>query len=339
VLLGDVLELRHGPPRKALARAIPVVERLGRALGEGELIVVAGNHDHALVEPWVATQALAEPPAALGLEHLIGAEEASPMLAMLARRAAPAQLRAAYPGLWLRGDVYATHGHYLDCHITVPTLERLAISLAARVLGRPPAAIASVEDYEAVEGPVLALAEALARYETAGSALNGTTTARAWRALAGDSAGSPASVSRALRKAILTGGFGLAVAALNQAGMGPYRADVSGAELRRAGLEAIGQVAARLGLGEVDLIFGHTHRAGPLAGDDLAEWTTPTGTRLANCGCWTFGEFLRDSGSSENPYWPGSCIVVEQQGPPRLERLLADRSWGELTGGLRPGRG
>ena len=43
------------------------------------------------------------------------------MLAQLADWAAPARVRVAYPGLWVRPDVYATHGHYLDCHLTMPT--------------------------------------------------------------------------------------------------------------------------------------------------------------------------------------------------------------------------
>ena len=30
----------------------------------------------------------------------------------------------------------------------------------------------------------------------------------------------------------------------------------------------MGEVAARLGLGDAYVIFGHTHRAGPLPGDD-----------------------------------------------------------------------
>ena len=46
------------------------------------------------------------------------------MRALMAEWASPARVRFAYPGLWLREDVYATHGHYLDCHLTVPTVER-----------------------------------------------------------------------------------------------------------------------------------------------------------------------------------------------------------------------
>ena len=53
VLLGDVLELRHGPRREALAAARPFFEDLGRVLGGREIVLLAGNHDHALVEPWL----------------------------------------------------------------------------------------------------------------------------------------------------------------------------------------------------------------------------------------------------------------------------------------------
>ena len=42
------------------------------------------------------------------------------------------ELTLAYPGLRLRPDVYATHGHYLDLHLTVPRLE----SIAASAMGR-----------------------------------------------------------------------------------------------------------------------------------------------------------------------------------------------------------
>lgn len=65
VLLGDVLELRHGPIRDAMVAARPFFEDLGRALGEGELIVTCGNHDHALVEPWLAARSYISEPVPL----------------------------------------------------------------------------------------------------------------------------------------------------------------------------------------------------------------------------------------------------------------------------------
>src|SRR5712692_2666831 len=149
VLLGDVLELRHGPPREALAAAREFFEELGRALAGRELVVVAGNHDHAIIEPWLSRRGEQVLPAALELEQLIAPAEASPMLQRIAEWASPARALAAYPGLWVRADVYATHGHYLDCHLTVPTLERISVGAMSRLLGRHPESFQSVEDYEA----------------------------------------------------------------------------------------------------------------------------------------------------------------------------------------------
>src|SRR4051812_8208627 len=54
VLLGDTLELRHGPARDALAAAEPVMRAIGDALGAGATVtILAGNHDHALVAGWL----------------------------------------------------------------------------------------------------------------------------------------------------------------------------------------------------------------------------------------------------------------------------------------------
>src|SRR5881275_2226143 len=78
VLLGDLLELRHGPPREALAAARSFFEELGRALGGGEIVVVAGNHDHLLIEPWLAQRGEREDPPPLGLEQLIEPRDAPP---------------------------------------------------------------------------------------------------------------------------------------------------------------------------------------------------------------------------------------------------------------------
>ena len=134
ILLGDVLELRHGPPREALAVARPFFEALGRALAGRELVVIAGNHDYPLMASWLACRDQLEDPGRLQPEQLLPAEQASPMLHQLAEWASPAHLTAAYPGIWVRSDVYATHGHYLDCHLTVPTL---ASACGGRLRRRP----------------------------------------------------------------------------------------------------------------------------------------------------------------------------------------------------------
>lgn len=326
VLLGDVLELRHGPRRDALAAARPVFEELGRALDGREIVVVAGNHDHALVESWLRGHDEREQHVPLGVEQRFSAQEASSMLATLAQWAAPAKLSAAYPGLWLREDVYATHGHYLDCHLTVPTIERLGIGVTGRLLRRPPARFASVEDYEAVSAPVFAWIDAVARQAPTRSALNGQSTVRIWRALGGDRANGHRAPS--LRGRLLAGAFPVAVAALNRAGLGRYHSDISPDELRRAGLRAMGEAAQRLGVGNRDayVIFGHTHRAGPLPSDDPAEWTGPSGVRLVNAGCWTYDHYFLSGTPKRSPYWPGGSVLVEDSGPPVLRRLLDGHS-------------
>ncbi len=345
VLLGDVLELRHGPRRDALAAARPFFEDLGRAFAGREVVVVAGNHDHALVESWTGRRDESPTLEPLELERRFSPAEASSMLATLAEWAAPARIIAAYPGLWLRDDVYATHGHYLDCHLTVPTLERLGIGVTGRMLRRPAETFSSVDDYEAVTGPVFAWIDAVARQAPTGGALNGQSTVRLWRALGGDrstsgrsaldrdavdgSAGLAglAALAPALRRRAIAGAFPLAVALLNRTGLGSFNADISGPELRRAGLRAMGEVAARLDMGDAHVIFGHTHRAGPLpgdvaAGDVAGEWVGPGGARLLNAGCWTYDLHFLTGTPGESPYWPGGAVLVEDDGPPRLLRLL-----------------
>jgi hypothetical protein len=357
VLLGDVLELRHGPPREALAVARPFFEELGQALAGRELVLVAGNHDHALIEPWLAMRAELPEPRPLGLEQLIEPAEASPTVKRLADWAAPARVQFAYPGLWLRPDVYATHGHYLDCHLTVPTIERLSVGVMSRLMGRPASTFKRVGDYEAVTAPMYAWRHAVARDASTGDALNGMGTVHAWRALSGSGQGRNAArngaragararvavVAANLRTRVLVHGFPLAVAALNRAGLGPLNAEISSGELRGAGLRAMGEVAGRLGLGDAYVVFGHTHRAGPLPGDDAYEWigrrhagagTTGSehaGARLVNVGCWTYDAIFLTRKRGESPYWPGTCALIGDAGPPELRRLLLDREYDELS--------
>jgi hypothetical protein len=142
--------------------------------------------------------------------------------------------------------------------------------------------------------------------------------------------------ARAFRRRALVTGFPLAVAALNRAGVGPLRADISGTELRRAGLQAMGEVAARLGLGDAHVVFGHTHRTGPLDGDAEQEWRGPAGARLVNCGSWVYATIFLDSARPSNPYWPGGAVLVEDGAPPRVLRLLGEHSREQLAPARQP---
>jgi predicted phosphodiesterase len=314
VLLGDTLELRHGPVRDALAAARPVLQAIGTAMGDAQVVLVSGNHDHRLVAPWLEARGEAGPPPPLGLETSAG-PDASPATAEIARMLGPASLRVAYPGVWLHDGVYAMHGHYLDRHLTMPTVERLAAGTIARVLGARLDEAAAPDDYELVLAPMYALLDAVAaRLPDDRGASHSDVSTRAWRALA-------ASRHRPVRTRLLGGAFALAVAAVNRAGIGPVRADVSGAELRLAGLRAMGAVVARLGIDARHVVFGHTHRAGPLPGDEPADWALPGGARLVNTGSWVY-ERVHVGDRHGGPYWPGGAVEVDDGREPQAVRLL-----------------
>jgi predicted phosphodiesterase len=333
VLLGDALELRHGPMREAMDAARPFFEDLGRALAGRELVIVAGNHDHALIEPWLTRRGEEHEPPPLDPEQLLEPAQVSPALERIEGWVSPARLRVAYPGLWLRPDVYATHGHYLDCHLTIPTLERLSLGAMARLLSKPASVFECVDDYEATVAPVFAWRDTVARDAHTGAALNGAATVSAWSALRGGRARDirdRAGAVRWLRSRAIAAAFPVAVAALNRAGVGPLCTEVSMAALRRAGLEAMGEVAARLDLGDAYVVFGHTHRVGPLPGDDEQEWRGRRGARLVNTGSWTYAPIFLSTVAGEGPYWPGTCVVVGDDGPPVVERLLLDRTHTQL---------
>jgi hypothetical protein len=317
VLLGDVLELRHGPIRDALSVARPVVSALGDAIGDGgEVVIVPGNHDHHLAEPWLERRARKHAPPPLGLESAVD-WRAGETLATLARWLGPANVRAAYPGVWLRDDVYATHGHYVDRHTTVPMFERLGAGLMARIVREPPEGPRSAEDYEATLAPVYAWIHAIA--QSGGPDLGASShgaSAQAWRALATSTRRS------SLRRRALIAGFPALVVAMNRARLGPVRADVSGTELRRASLVAAGEVAGRLGVDADHVVFGHTHRAGPLDRDDGLEWRAATGSRLVNTGSWVHEPSFLGDRPEQSPYRPGFVVTLDDDAPPTLRNLL-----------------
>jgi predicted phosphodiesterase len=318
VLLGDVLELREVPVRDAAALARPLLEAAGAALGaEGEIVIVPGNHDHAILGPWFDERLGRPDPPPLGLEQRIAPEDAGPLARTLAAAAGPARVSFAYPGLRLRDDVYALHGHYADLHSTIPTMERLFAGAMMRWAAPfTPGERATPDDYEACLAPIYAWIDALIQYARPGIIhANQGASARTWARMTHGR-------RRSLRARLLTVGFAGAVEALNRAGVGPLRRDLSGAALRQGYLNAIGEAVRRLGIEADHVIWGHSHRAGPFPADDLSEWRTPTGARIHNTGSWVHQRHFLTDEPGGGPYAAGTAILVEDDGPPVLRRLL-----------------
>jgi hypothetical protein len=317
VLLGDVLELRQGPVREALAGARDILGEIAAALGPGrQIVIVPGNHDHHLLAAWLERRAGTSAPPPLGLQSAVVWQAGDP-LATVVGWLAPAEVEVAYPGVWLRPDVYAMHGHYADRHTTVPTLERLGAGVMARIVDEPAGGPQRAEDYEAILAPLYAWMYALA--QNGGAALGAGShgaSAHAWRAL------SERGGRRGVRRRTLVAAFPAVIATLNRAQIGPLKADLSAAELRRAGLRAIGAVVASLGVRAGHVIFGHTHRAGPLAGDDRSEWRTSAGAALINTGCWVHEPSFLGRAPQRSPYRAGFAVRLDDDQPPELVNLL-----------------
>jgi hypothetical protein len=318
VLLGDVLEMRHGPLRGALSGSEPVLRELGDAMGAGrEVLIVPGNHDHMLLRRWFERRGCALEPSPLGLESEVDWAPGEP-LAAVAGALAPARVRVLYPGVWLRGDVYASHGHYGDRHNTAPIMERLGAGLMARFVPERDGGPKRAEDYEATLGPMYAWMDALAqgRAPQLGGG-QGSLQVAIWHELT-KSDGRPS-----VRRVALRAGFPMLIGALNRARLGPLRADVSGPELRRGGLRGFTEVLSRLGVKARYALFGHTHRAGPLPDDRDAEWAGPDGTLLVNAGSWVREPNFLGPEPSTSPYRSGFGVLLSDgEEAPELRNLL-----------------
>ena len=331
VVLGDGLELREAPHRDAAALAAPFLAEAGAALGPGgELLMLAGNHDHGLVAGWIDARLQSEPSGFLGLSEPVEPAAAGPLAERIAELVAPARLALAYPGAWLRDDVFALHGHYVDLHSTVPTFERLAAGAMARWVVQLPERGARPDDYEAALAPIYAFLHQLTqRSDHASVSAGASASARAWVAMAGEGR-----ARHPLRAAALGTGYLAGIAALNALGLGPVDRDLSGESLRRGGLRGIREVLRRLDIAAPYAIFGHTHRSGPWPRDDPGEWVTEAGTRVLNTGSWIYQPHFLSGTPNASPYWPGTAVALDDDGPPRLIRLLGDRGHAELR---RPG--
>jgi hypothetical protein len=317
VLLGDIVELRNLPVGPSLARARPFFEELGEALGDAEVTLVPGNHDHRLAEPLLDDLSIAGDPT-LGLEHHHVPSGAAVLIDEWLGRA---RLKIAYPGVWLREDVYATHGHYMDVHLALPRAECVAAATMVRLSGQLPNR-ATPNDYERVLRPIYGFAYGLAQVLPVKRRRNGPFE-KAWEVLAGERA------ELSLKAKAARTGFPWGIRALNGLLHAEFEPDVRPAAIFRSGVEAAVEMAMRLGIDDVQVITGHTHRGGPLP--DEPEWSLPRGGRLHNTGSWVFASAFHQPGTPPNSYWPGTVTWLEDDDPPRRVRLLQKHSHGQMT--------
>jgi hypothetical protein len=97
------------------------------------------------------------------------------------------------------------------------------------------------------------------------------------------------------------------------------------------------EAVRRLGIPAHHVLFGHTHRAGPFPHDAPGEWRSGE-VLLANSGCWVYESTFMGTVGAASPFWPGACVVVEDDGPPELVRLLDDLAPAELASLVREAR-
>ncbi|HET7121403.1 MAG TPA: metallophosphoesterase [Solirubrobacterales bacterium] len=317
VLLGDAVELRTLPLGQSLERARPFFEELGAALGDVEVLLVPGNHDHRLAEPLLDELSIAGEE--LGLEQLHS--PTSGPAAMLDSWLGPARLRVAYPGVWLREDVYATHGHYMDAHLRLPRAECIATATMIR-LSRPVPLNAVPRDYERVLRPIYGFAFGLAQALRLPRRRGGNRFERWWEILSGEAE------ELSLRARAGKAAFPPGIAGLNRLLHSEFEPDVSVEAISRSGVAAGLELATRLGLGGASVITGHTHRGGPLPGE--GDWELPGGGRLHNTGSWVFSSAFHQPGTPPNSYWPGTVTWLEDEAPPRRVRLLHGHTHADL---------
>ena len=331
VLLGDVVELRDLPLGAALEEARPFFTELGEAFAGREIVLVPGNHDHRLLGPWLERSRSEERPAER--DEVVDAPH--PAVRSIEGWLGDARLEVRYPGVWVRDDVYATHGHYLDSHVTMPTIERLTVATIDRLGGRPTGRRSTPHDYEQVHAPIYDLIFDLAQ---GGRSLNGRArdgkppAMRIWELMGGASGRARTLQGRLLGSAVIPA----ALRGMERAGFGSFTRDFSSGEIGRAGVDAMHDVVSNLGIGADFVVFGHIHRRGPLLGDDGRNASDPAwvrgGTTLLNAGNWQYVEGLMGRAEPGSPFWPGSMVVVEDEGEPELVELLSEVSRDVLSG-------
>ena len=253
------------------------------------------------------------------------------------RGARPPRLLVRLPGLWLRDDVYAIHGHYLDLHSTTPTIERLAAGAMARC-GR--AAARGRRRARRLRGGARARCtrgctrSRSARDHAAVARAAPRSSVRAWVALAGDGRRErPVRARRARR--------GPARRGRRPQPRRPRAASTASCPARRCAAAACAGIARGAARGSASTRRTSSSATptgpGPWPRDDPAEWRTPR--RHAARSTPAAGSTSATSSRREpapSPYWPGTAVVRRRRRP-AAARAPARRRPGGAPGAATPG--
>lgn len=352
VLLGDILDLRFQQLEDALLISAPFFAMLGdvlRGADHPRVTYIPGNHDHHYAVRLIEgeQERAIEAGEVFSLRQVV-----APPDFFLSRQLArligiPVEVRCAYFYDLLdssEGPIFLIHGHYLDLHLGAAPARLLSLVQASIAAAGQTVEGLSPDLYEAILRPQYELLHWIG--QTPGG---GLIQSRIYERLRG---GAPPNnrlgqIRRAaLRRAASVGGrVGVALAETLA-----NRLIKGGLSLTSPAREALAEEtlhAFNLSLEALDpylpegmrcVIFGHTHRPGPLEDiDPIDHWTVRMHgqeTAVMNSGSW-----LYDSGKARRPdyrpqRWPGTFILIPDQGPPRLVEALGDLSREELEAQL-----
>jgi calcineurin-like phosphoesterase family protein len=314
VLLGDTIELVDRSEADALAAAEPILRAIGTRIGaDGEVILVPGNHDRALIRRWLRAHA-----GQLTADSAIPSH-ATPVLARVSEWLAPARVTTRYPGVWLSARVWATHGHYLDRHLFPFGAYGIAHGLGSGSSGTAWTPL----DYERALRPERRMLDMRLPGPFAELLEDLSELARAW---------TMPRVGRRRRRSRRRLRPSRLVRWLLHPRFAPVTAALLGGQMQRFSIPALVTVIEHLGIDADWVLFGHVHRLGPLPGDDPAQWAGPEGwPRLANAGSWQYEPLLVHRVTPPHPYWPGGAIILDEGADPRAVGLLDGLAPGELA--------
>ncbi len=352
VLLGDILDLRFQRLEDALVLSTPFLAMLGDVLREARhprVTYIAGNHDHHYAVRLLESEQ--ERAIDTGQSFSLGQAVAPPdfflsrQLARIIGQAVDIRFVYFYDVLESStGPILLTHGHYLDLHLGAAPARLLSLVQASIASAGQSATELSPDLYEAILRPQYELLYWIG--QTPGG---GQMQSRIYERLRGGAP--PSTPLRQFRRAALRGaanvggrvGVALAETLANRLVKGgisltsPAREAQAEAAIHAFSL-SMEELEPFLPSGMRYAIFGHTHRPGPLEDiDTLDRWSIKLHgqeTIVMNSGSW-----LYDGGKARRldyrpQRWPGTFILVPDQGPPRLVEVLAHLSRDELEAQL-----